>query len=143
VELRQEVLNGPARGVASMQLLTIPLMALVPFVGSLGLGVGLLFVRNTLSQSGGPLCNEFSMGGLHAKDKPLVSGGLFFAFNLMWFVGNVVGGWMMESSFTTPYLLAAVLYAAGAALTYLLWVPAADEHVEAEPEHELALAFES
>jgi len=81
-----------------------------------------LFIRSTLMGAGAPLYSELSMEGVTARDKPLVGGGLLFALSITGFFGNVIGGRLMEVSYTAPYIPAAALYAVGTALTWAIWV---------------------
>lgn len=131
---------GVGRGVTLLQLMALPFLIAVPYVGGLLGGVALLFARSTLMGAGGPLYSELSMEGVSPQDKPLVGGGLLFILSVVGFIGNVVGGRLMEGSYTAPYLPAAVFYAAGSVLTYALWVhlPKRRLAAEAQLEHEHA-----
>lgn len=131
---------GHGAGVTLLQLGALPLLFAVPYVGGLLYGVVLLYVRSTLMGISGPLCNELSMEGVKTQDKPLVGGGLFFTLSIMGFLGNVVGGRLMEVSYTAPYIPAAFLYGFGTMLTYLLWVyvPGRRAAAAAEPVLEMA-----
>lgn len=113
---------GAARGVTYLQIAALPLIFAVPYVGGLLVGVLMLFVRSTLMGVGGPLYNELAMEGLSAAEKPLVAGGMTFVLSAMGVLGNIAGGQLMEHSYTAPYAPAAVLYAIGTGLTYLMWV---------------------
>lgn len=112
---------GLVRGAALMQALSVPFLALVPFAGSLVFAVMLLWSRNAVMNAAGPMFNQFSMEGVPDQDKPVVSGLMFFALNLSWMVGSVIGGRMMVTSYTAPYQVAVVCYLIGAGLTWLVW----------------------
>jgi hypothetical protein len=60
--------------------------------------------------------------GVPGKDKPLVAGGLFFAMSVAGFLGNVVGGRLMEISYTAAFVPAGGLVLIGTLLTWMLWV---------------------
>ncbi|HSK48784.1 MAG TPA: hypothetical protein VLA05_12425, partial [Coriobacteriia bacterium] len=113
---------GVGRGVTMLQVGAVPLLMAVPYVGGLVYGVLLMFTRSTLMGVGAPLYSELSMEGVTARDKPLVGGGLLFALSITGFFGNVIGGRLMEVSYTAPYVPAAALYAVGTALTWAIWV---------------------
>lgn len=112
---------GLVKGTALMQALSVPFLALVPFAGSLLVAVGLLWSRSALMNMAGPMFNQFSMEDVPDTDKPVVAGLMFFALNIMWMIGSLIGGSMMEVSYTAPYALAVVCYLTGAALTYAVW----------------------
>jgi len=112
---------GLVKGVAMMQLASVPFLALVPFAGTLWVAVAFLWTRNACMNMAGPMYNQFSMEGISAKDKPLVAGWMFFALNVMWMFGNLIGGRLMEINYTAPYPLAVACYATGAIGTYLMW----------------------
>jgi MFS family permease len=113
---------GVGRGVTLLQVLAIPFLMLVPYVGGLLTGVLLLFTRSTLMGAGAPLYSELSMESVRAQDKPLVGGGLLFVLSVVTFAGNTIGGRLMEISYTAPYLPAALVYALGTAVTWVIWV---------------------
>lgn len=113
---------GSHRSIMALQIAALPLLLAVPVIGSLSVGVVALVSRSTLMGVAGPLWGEASMTGVKAADKPYVSGGLLFMLSAMSFVGNIAGGAMMEISYTAPYIPASILWAAGAALTWLLWI---------------------
>lgn len=113
---------GAAKGTWAIQTLAIPFLAAVPFVGTLAAGVTMALGRTTLMQVAGPLCNEYTMEGLTSKEKPILNGGYFFVLNLMGFVGSIIGGFLMEQSYTLPYVVAAWLFAISSVTTFALWV---------------------
>lgn len=113
---------GVTKSVLILQAAALPFLFAVPWIGTLTFGVLAMFTRSTLMGIGGPLWNECSMTDVCAQDKPLVAGGLFFSLSIAGFLGNVVGGQLMEVSYTAPYIPAALLWAVGAGLTWLLWV---------------------
>jgi len=113
---------GRSVSVLILQLAALPMLFAVPAIGSLTFGVVVLLTRATLMNVGGPLWGQSSMEGVKAADKPFVAGGLLFVLSLTSFFGNVGGGRLMEVSYTAPYVPAALLWAVGTALTWLLWV---------------------
>jgi MFS family permease len=112
---------GLVRGVALMQALSVPFLALVPFAGTIYAAVMLLWARGAVMNMAGPMYNQFSMEGVPDRDKPVVAGLMFFGLNMAWMVGSVAGGRMMTVSYTAPYTVAVFLYLSGAAATYLTW----------------------
>jgi MFS family permease len=112
---------GLVRGVALCQALSVPFLALVPFAGSIVMAVMLLWSRSAVMNMAGPMYNQFSMEGVPDRDKPVVAGFMFFALNIMWMIGSMVGGRIMEFSYTAPYTIAVFMYLTGAGLTYLTW----------------------
>lgn len=126
---------GVGRGVTLLQVLAIPFLMMVPHIGGLLTGVLLLFVRSTLMGAGAPLYSELSMESVRAQDKPLVGGGLLFVLSIVTFAGNILGGRLMEVSYTAPYVPAALVYAVGTAVTWVVWVylPKRKEAALAEP----------
>lgn len=112
---------GLVRGVALMQALSVPFLALVPFAGSIVMAVLLLWGRGAVMNTAGPMYNQFSMENVPDRDKPVVAGFMFFALNLAWMVGSIAGGHIMTFSYTLPYTIAVFLYLTGAGLTYLVW----------------------
>lgn len=133
---------GVGRGVTLLQLLALPFIAAVPYVGGLVGGVALLFARSTLMGAGAPLYSELSMESVSAKDKPLVGGGLLFILSVVGFLGNVLGGQLMEVSYSAPYLPAAAFYAFGTVLTYAIWVHLPKRKEIAEVDARTAAGFE-
>lgn len=123
---------GVGRAVTLFQLLALPFLVAVPYVGGLLGGVALLFARSSLMGAGAPLYSELSMERVPAADKPLVGGGLLFILSVVGFGGNVLGGRLMELSYTAPYLPAAAFYAAGTLLTYVVWVQMPKRKMAAE-----------
>lgn len=112
---------GLVRGAALMQGLSVPFLAAVPFAHTLPLAIGALWTRGALMNMAGPMFNQFSMEGLTNHEKPVVAGWMFFSLNMMWLVGNLVGGHLMQTSYALPYVFAVACYTAGASLTYIAW----------------------
>lgn len=112
---------GLARGTALMQGLSVPFLAAVSLATTLPVAVGALWVRGALMNMAGPMYNQLSMEGVEDREKPVVAGWMFFGLNMMWLLGNLIGGRLMESSYVLPYVFAVVLYATGASLTYFFW----------------------
>lgn len=130
---------GLGKGVALMQGLSVPFLAAVALSNSLPIAIAALWVRGTFMNMAGPMYNQMSMEGLPEHEKPLVAGWMFFGLNVMWLLGNVLGGRLMEFSYITPYMVAVALYTVGATSTYLLWRKHAPAPV-AEPQLEAAAA---
>lgn len=112
---------GLPMGVALMQGLSVPFLAAVSLAGSLPVAIGALWIRGALMNMAGPMYNQLSMEGLTDREKPLVAGWMFFALNMMWLLGNIAGGRLMEISYALPYVFAVALYATGATLTFFFW----------------------
>lgn len=112
---------GLPTAVALLQGLSVPFLAAVSLASSLPVAIGALWIRGALMNMAGPMYNQLSMEGLADREKPIVAGWMFFALNMMWLLGNLIGGRLMQTSYTLPYVLAVALYATGATLTFVLW----------------------
>lgn len=112
---------GLPTGVALLQGLSVPFLAAVSLATSLPIAIASLWIRGALMNMAGPLYNQLAMEGASDRDKPILSGWMFFGLNVMWFMGNVIGGRLMEVSYHLPYVAAVCLYAFGATATYLVW----------------------
>ena len=127
----------------TMAIAVIGLVAVAAIIVAIGAGIGgekgvlaisdfgellvvgasaavVLWVRGALMNMSWPLLNQYSMEGVPGPEKPLVSGGIGFAWASGWLIGSVVGGQLMQLSYTWPYYVTVGFYAAGAALTWLL-----------------------
>jgi MFS family permease len=111
---------GLIKGTVITELLSLPLLASIPSIGWLPAAAGVLWVRAALMNMSWPLLNQYSMEGVPGPEKPLVAGGLGFAWATGWLAGSVAGGQLMALSYSTPYYITVVFYAAGAALTWVL-----------------------
>jgi MFS family permease len=111
---------GLIKGTVITELLSLPLLASIPSIGWLPAAAGVLWVRAALMNMSWPLLNQYSMEGVPGPEKPLVAGGLGFAWAAGWLIGSVAGGQLMALSYTWPYYVTVVFYAAGAALTWRL-----------------------
>lgn len=112
---------GLPTGVALLQGLSVPFLAAVSLATSLPAAIGSLWIRGALMNMAGPLYNQLAMEGMSDREKPILSGWMFFGLNVMWFMGNVIGGRLMEVSYHLPYAAAVCLYAFGATATYVVW----------------------
>lgn len=123
---------GVERGITLLQALAIPALLAVPFVGTLLAGVALLVTRSTTTGMSGPLFNEYAMHDVSPRDKPLLAGGTTFVLSVMSFLGNIAGGRLMETSYTAPYVPAAMMWAIGTMLTWTMLVRAPRTHAATE-----------
>jgi MFS family permease len=112
---------GLPTGVAVLQGLSVPFLAAVSLATSLPMAIGALWIRGALMNMAGPLYNQLAMEGASDREKPVLSGWMFFGLNIMCLLGNLVGGRLMEVSYQLPYLGAVGLYAIGALATFLVW----------------------
>lgn len=128
---------GLPTGVALLQGLSVPFLAAVSLATTLPAAIAALWIRGALMNMAGPLYNQLTMEDAADKEKPILAGWMFFGLNIMWLLGNLAGGRMMEVSYKLPYVAAVVLYATGAVATYFAWRSHAPRPV-AEP----ALALE-
>lgn len=112
---------GLPTGVALLQGLSVPFLAAVSLATSLPMAIGALWIRGAMMNMAGPLYNQLSMENASDKEKPIFAGWMFFGLNIMWLLGNLAGGRLMEVSYKLPYLFAVVLYATGATATYFVW----------------------
>jgi len=111
---------GLIKGTVLTELLSLPLLASIPSIPWLPAAAAVIWVRGALMNMSWPLLNQYSMEGVPAAEKPLVSGGLGFAWAAGWLAGSVAGGALMQTSYTWPYYVTVGFYAAGAGLTWLL-----------------------
>jgi MFS family permease len=111
---------GLIKGTVITELLSLPLLASIPSIGWLPGAAGVLWVRAALMNMSWPLLNQYSMEGVPGPEKPLVAGGLGFAWAAGWLAGSVAGGRLMAVSYTWPYYVTVGFYAAGATLTWFL-----------------------
>jgi len=112
---------GLPTGVAVLQGLSVPFLAVVPIATSLPAAIGALWIRGALMNMAGPLYNQLATEGASDREKPIFAGWMFFGLNIMWLLGNLIGGRLMEVSYQLPYVATVILYALGAGLTYLAW----------------------
>lgn len=121
---------GLPTGVALLQGASVPFLAAVSLATSLPAAIGALWVRGALMNMAGPLYNQLAMENATDREKPVFAGWMFFGLNIMWLLGNLIGGRLMEISYQLPYLAAVCLYATGALATFLVWrKPAAHAEV--------------
>jgi hypothetical protein len=111
---------GLIKGTVITELLSLPLLASIPSIGWLPGAAGVLWVRAALMNMSWPLLNQYSMEGVPGPEKPLVAGGLGFAWAAGWLAGSVAGGRLMAVSYTWPYYATVGFYAVGAMLTWFL-----------------------
>lgn len=111
---------GLIKGTVITELLSLPFLATLPLITWLPGAALVLWVRTALMNMSWPLINQYSMEGVPSREKPLVAGGLVFAWSGGWLVGSVVGGRLMELSYTTPYYITAGIYGVGALATWVL-----------------------
>lgn len=111
---------GLIKGTVITEVLSLPLLAILPSIGNLPAAAVVLWVRAALMNMSWPLLNQYSMEGVPAAEKPLVAAGLAFAWAAGWLAGSIIGGRMMAVSYLTPYYVTVGFYAAGALLTWLL-----------------------
>lgn len=112
---------GLPTGVALLQGLSVPFLAAVSLATSLPVAIGALWIRGAMMNMAGPLYNQLALEDAADHEKPIFAGWMFFGLNIMWLVGNLIGGRLMEVSYQLPYVFAVVLYATGAVATYFAW----------------------
>jgi len=112
---------GLPTGVALMQGLSVPFLAAVSLATSLPMAIGALWIRGALMNMAGPMYNQLAMENASDREKPVFAGWMFFGLNIMWLLGNLIGGRLMEVSYQLPYVAAVVLYASGALATFFVW----------------------
>lgn len=112
---------GLPTGVALLQGLSVPFLAAVSLATTLPMAIGALWVRGAMMNMAGPLYNQLAMEDASDKEKPLFAGWMFFGLNIMWLMGNLIGGRLMETSYKLPYVFAVGLYLTGAIATYFAW----------------------
>lgn len=111
---------GLIGGTVITEVLSLPFLAMLPLVTWLPGAAMVLWARTALMNMSWPLINQYSMEGVPSREKPLVAGGLAFAWSAGWLVGSVAGGRLMQVSYTMPYYITAAIYGLGALMTWLL-----------------------
>lgn len=101
---------GGIKSIVVAQAASLPFLAAVPFVRSLWPLAVVLWVRGALMNMSWPVFNEHSMTAVPAREKPLVAGWLAAGFAAGNFLGAVIGGRIMEGSYTVPYFIATAAY---------------------------------
>lgn len=111
---------GLIKGTVLTEVLSLPLLALLPSVGFLPAAAVVIWLRSALMNMSWPLLNQYSMEDVPSAEKPLVAAGLAFGWSAGWLAGAVIGGRLMALSYTTPYYVTVAMYGAGALLTWVL-----------------------
>jgi MFS family permease len=111
---------GLVKSTAVVEALSLPFMIAIPLVTDLRVAALVFWARAALMNLSWPLWNQFTMEGVPPEEKPAVSGFVAFGWSAAWVVGSVLGGRIMTTSYTLPYVYATVLYAIGTLLTYFM-----------------------
>lgn len=111
---------GLVRGTVLTEALSLPFLAVIPFVRWLPLAALAFWARSALMNMSWPLWSQYTMEGVPSRERPLVSGAVGFAWSVSWFAGSVIGGRLMLTSYALPYAFTSLLYIAGVMATWLL-----------------------
>jgi len=111
---------GLIRGLVFAQAISLPFLIAIPLTTSLRIAVVLFWIRTALMNMSWPLFSQFSMEGVPSREKPVVAAAFAFAWSMGWLGGSVVGGRIMEFSYTVPYFVTAGCYAMGVIASWTL-----------------------
>lgn len=125
---------GLIKGLVAMQGLSLPFLIAIPLTTSFPVAAVLFWIRTALMNMSWPLFSQFSMEGVPSREKPVVAAAFAFAWSIGWLGGSVVGGRIMEYSYTLPYFFTAGCYALGVLASWTLLrgreLPAAEPAIE-------------
>lgn len=102
------------------ELTSLPFLIGIPLAGSLSVVAVLVIARTALMNMSWPIYNRLAVEGIPDEDKPFVVGWMSVAWSIAWLGGSVIGGHLNSVSYTAPYFYTALLYGAGAGVTWLL-----------------------
>ncbi len=111
---------GHVGAVVSMELLSLPFLIAVPLATGLPFAAVMLLVRSVLMNMSWPVYNQLSTEGIPPAERPLVVGWVRFGWAIAWLGGSVLGGRLMQHSYTLPWFLTGAFYAIGAVMTFVL-----------------------
>ncbi len=111
---------GLIKGLVLMQAISLPFLVAIPLTTSFGVAAVLFWIRTALMNMSWPLFSQFSMEGVPSREKPMVASAFALAWSLGWLGGSVIGGRIMEFSYTLPYFITAGSYALGVVASWTL-----------------------
>ena len=111
---------GHVGAVVAMELLSLPFLVAVPLATGLPFAATMLLFRSVLMNMSWPVYNQLSTEGVPSAERPFVVGWVRCGWAVAWLGGSVLGGRLMQYSYTLPWYLTGVLYAIGAIMTFVL-----------------------
>jgi MFS family permease len=111
---------GLVRATALAEVASLPFLAAIPFITSLPVAAVFFWLRAAFMNMSWPAWNQYTMEHVPGRERAIVAGALSFAWSVSWLAGSALGGRLMAYSYTVPYMITTVLYAAGALATWLL-----------------------
>ncbi|QDU69502.1 Major Facilitator Superfamily protein [Planctomycetes bacterium Pla86] len=114
-------LAGYVRGVATVQLLSLPFFLMLAFATSPAVAVVAFLMRTALMNSAHPLLKTFLMESAPAGLREVQNALLMFMWGLGWVVGPVVGGMILERAggdYSVLMLTTSGMYVVGSCLSY-------------------------
>ena len=111
---------GFVRATALAEAASLPFLAAIPFVTSLPVAAVLFWFRSAFMNMSWPTWNQYTMEHVPGRERAIVAGTVSFGYSVSWLAGSALGGRLMAYSYTVPYTIATVLYAAGAFATWLV-----------------------
>ena len=111
---------GTVRATALAEAASIPFLAAIPFITSLPVAALVFWLRGAFMNMSWPSWNQYTMEHVPGRERAIVAGMVSFGYSVSWLAGSALGGRLMALSYTVPYAIATVLYAAGALATWLL-----------------------
>lgn len=112
---------GYVRGVAAVQLLSLPFFLTLAFATSPAVAIGAYLLRTALMNSAHPLLKTFLMESAPAGLREVQNAMLMFLWGLGWIVGPILGGVILERSggdYSVLMLTTSGMYVVGSLLSY-------------------------
>lgn len=111
---------GFVRATAVAEAASLPFLAVIPFVTSLPIAAVVFWFRSAFMNMSWPTWSQYTMEYVPGRERPIVAGMVSFGYSAAWLAGSALGGRLMAHSYTVPYAIATVLYAAGAFMTWFI-----------------------
>ncbi len=113
---------GPVKGVILPQLISIPLLVLIPFSPSFNMAAALYIPRTMLMNMSNPLLQALMMRLTPEEERGSISSLSQMAWNLPNAISNRIGGFIMDSiNLDFPIFITSALYAANLMIFYALF----------------------
>ena len=113
---------GTVKGVIVPQLLSIPLLALIPFSSSFNMAAALYIPRTMLMNMANPLIQALMMKLTPEEERGSITSLSQIAWNLPNAISNRIGGFLMDSvSLDLPIFITSIIYSVYVATFYLFF----------------------